>query len=115
MRKLIINLSLIVAALVCAQTAQAQAVSNDNEDGVYKVTRYAGQNAYVPGQLLVKFKDATPVTVKQVRGKFQSASRSEVNTLLQQFGVESMTKLFPKAKNTPPTSSGALKPSMAAR
>ena len=35
-------------------------VSNDNEDGVYKVDkRYA--NDFVPGQVLVKFMDASPV------------------------------------------------------
>ena len=72
-------------------------VSNDNEDGVYKVDkRYA--NDFVPGQVLVKFKDASPVVVRRVAGRFQSVDRQSVNDVLKEFGTVRMEKLLPNEK-----------------
>lgn len=86
---------LMVAAVMPAYSQ----VSNDNEDEVNKIDqRMAKWNSFVPGQVLVKFKDASPVTVRKAKGKFLSASRSSVDAVLQSFGVEDMEKLLPNEK-----------------
>lgn len=94
-------LTLVFSLLLCvvAMPTIAQVVSNNNEDEVNKIDqRMAEWNSFVPGQVLVKFKDASPVTVRKAKGKFQSASRSSVDAVLQSFGVESMEKLLPNEK-----------------
>lgn len=73
-------------------------VSNDNEDEVYKINARAGQNDFVPGQVLVKFKDGNPMNVSRTRGMFRSAGNSAVDAVLKEFGVETMDKLLPNAK-----------------
>lgn len=73
-------------------------VSNDNEDEVYKIDARAGQNDFVPGQVLVKFKDESPVNVSRTRGMFSSINNSSVDAVLKEFGVETMDKLLPNAK-----------------
>lgn len=89
-----------VLLLSSASPCLAQ-VSNDNEDGVYKVdpsvTRRGGDAQFVPGQVIVKFKDTTQMKVNRVRGRFQSVSVSAVNTVLQQYGTTGMERLFPTA------------------
>jgi hypothetical protein len=78
---------------VFALTSWAQ--SSDNQDEVVKLDANRAAYDYVPGQVLVKFKDANPVTVQNVKGKFKAASISRVNTLLTEFGVDEMEKLLP--------------------
>lgn len=73
-------------------------VSNDNEDEVYKIDARAGRNDFVPGQILVKFKDESPVKVSKARGMFSSVNNSAVDALLKEYGVETMDKLLPNAK-----------------
>ena len=73
-------------------------VSNDNEDEVYKIDARAGHNDFVPGQVLVKFKDESPVNVSRTRGMFSSVNKSAVDAVLKEFGVETMDKLLPNAK-----------------
>ena len=51
-------LAIVNSTSVCAQ------VSNDNEDGVYKVQKHQ-QKDYVPGQVLVKFSDKQTVKVNR--------------------------------------------------
>lgn len=82
-----------VSLPVCAQ------VSNDNEDGVYKVDQRMMQD-YVPGQVLVKMKDGSPANVRRVKGKFQSAGLSQLDAVLSEFGVEDIEQLLPQAKVT---------------
>ena len=94
-------LTSVFSLLLCvvAMPTIAQVVSNNNEDEVNKIDqRMAEWNSFVPGQVLVKFKDASPVTVRKAKGKFQSVSRSSVDAVLQSFGVESMEKLLPNEK-----------------
>jgi subtilisin family serine protease len=78
---------------VFALTSWAQ--SSDNQDEVVKLDANRAAYDYVPGQVLVKFKDANPVTVQNVKGKFKAASISRVNALLTEFGVDEMEKLLP--------------------
>ena len=73
-------------------------VSNDNEDEVYKIDEQAGKNDFVPGQVLVKFKDGNPVTVSKTRGMVRSVSNENVDAVLKEFGVETMDMLLPTAK-----------------
>jgi hypothetical protein len=62
---------------------------------VVKVNSNTATYDFVPGQLLVKFKTSSPVSVQKVKGKFKAASVSKVNLLLTQFGVDEMEKLLP--------------------
>ena len=93
--RLLLGLALLVAG---ALPTLAQ-VSNDNEDGVYKVDERAGRNDFVPGQVLVKFKDESPVNVNKARGMFRSVSNNAVNAVLKEFNVEKMDKLLPNAQS----------------
>ena len=93
--RLIIGLLLLLGTMALPASAQ---VSNDNEDGVYKTDSRMRSEDFVPGQVLVKFKDSSPVNVRRAKGKFQSADRNTVDAVLQQFGVEDMEKLLPNEK-----------------
>ena len=93
-----LNLFAICVGMLLAATQGNAQVSNNNEDGVYKVSdQLSRPTRFVSGQVIVKFKDATPVTVRRISSHSVSASRSSVNTVLQKFGVEKMEKLFPTA------------------
>ena len=71
-------------------------VSNDNEDGVYKVDERMRNNDFVPGQVLVKFKDESQIEVRRnAKGKFRAASISAVDKLLREYGIDEMEKLVP--------------------
>ena len=74
-------------------------VSNDNEDEVYKIDQRAGRNDFVPGQVLVKFKDENPVKVSKTRGLFSSVNNKAVDAILKEFGVGAMEKLLPNGKS----------------
>lgn len=94
-------LTLIISLLLCmvAMPSLAQVVSDNNEDRVNKIDQRMAQfDEFVPGQVLVKFKDSSPVTVRKAKGRFQSASRSSVDAVLQAFGVDTMEKLLPNEK-----------------
>ena len=54
-----------LALLLCATTTQAQ-VSNNNEDEVYKISARHASLDFVPGEVLVKFRDDSPVDRKSV-------------------------------------------------
>lgn len=87
-----------LALLVVGTMPAFSQVSNDNEDEVYKIDARAGHNDFVPGQVLVKFKDESPVNVSRARGQFRSVNNSAVDAVLKEFGVETMDKLLPNAK-----------------
>lgn len=89
--------SLVLASLIgglSALPATAQ-VSNDNEYGVYQVDASQTVQAFVPGQVLVKFKDSQPVSVQRLRGVYKSTSSLGVTNVLAKYGVSSMEKLLP--------------------
>ena len=76
--------------LMAGYTSNVSAqVSNDNEEAVNKITEQ-GLDNYVPGQVLVKFKDSSPVNVRRAAGKFQSVDRSSVDAVLKEFGTAKM-------------------------
>ena len=72
-------------------------VSNENEDGVYKIdSRHA--NDYVPGQVLFKLKDGQQATVRRAAGRVQSAGISSLDAVLKEFEVQDMEQILPEAK-----------------
>lgn len=85
------GLMLLMAGHFCSMNAQ---VSNDNEEGVNKIISQ-GLDDYVPGQVLVKFKDSSPVNVRRAAGRFQSVDKETVNAVLKEFGTKKIDKLFP--------------------
>ena len=80
-----------IATTVCAQ------VSNDNEDEVNKVDSRLAKD-YVSGQVLVKFKDASPVNVRRAAGRFLSVDKQSVNEVLKEFGISTMEKVLSNEK-----------------
>ena len=73
-------------------------VSNDNEDEVNKVDTRWAKNDFVPGQVLVKFKDANRVQIRRSQGQFASTNVNQVTSVLQKFGVSDMEQLLPNQK-----------------
>ena len=89
----------VLSLSAMAMAVRAQVVSNDNEDEVYKIDSRMSRNDFVPGQVLVKMKDGSPASVRRnARGKFQSAGINNLDKVLQEFGIEEMEQLLPRAK-----------------
>lgn len=75
-------------------TTSAQ-VSNNNEDEVYKVSNRLHSNMdFVPGEVLVKMKDASPITVRRVKSQFQATDNETFDAVLAEFGVSEMEQLL---------------------
>ena len=82
-----------VLLLACSITLMAQ--SSNNEDEVVKIDKW-NQNAYREGEVIVKFKaDGAVQMRKNAKGKFQTASISEVDALFAELGVEEVEELMP--------------------
>ena len=75
--------------------ASAQ-VSNNNEDGVYKIDSHHS-NDYVPGQVLFKLKDGQQARVRRAAGRIQSAGITSLDKVLTDFQVQDMEQLMPHA------------------
>lgn len=84
---------LTLTALSLAAAAQ----STNNDDGVVKLDTRFRYNDSRPGEVLVKFKDRTPITVQRVNGRFRAANVSSINKVLQQFGTTEMEPVFAEA------------------
>lgn len=82
---------------------QAQ-VSNNNEDEVYKTSQHHGSYDFVPGEVLVKFKDTSPAKISRARGQFTSVGISDVDAVLQEFDIENMEPLLPNEQAGRPLS-----------
>ena len=87
--------------LVAGALPVSSQVSNDNEDGVNKIETRSGIYDFVPGQVLVKFKDESPMKIRRTQGVFRSAGNSKVDAVLKEFGVETMDKLLPNEQPKP--------------
>ncbi len=88
----------LVLLWAVAMPTFSQVVSNDNEDEVYKVDSRFAKNDFVPGQVLVKFKDEHRVGISRAKGKFLAADRNAINAVLQKYGTEEMEQLLPREK-----------------
>lgn len=84
-----------IALLFVGNVPTFPQVSNDNEDGVNKIVSRPGRNDFVPGQVLVKFKDGKRVQVNRARGQFESTSIDAVTAVLHKFGADEMEQLLP--------------------
>ena len=93
-RKYIVGIALLA---IWAMPSFSQ-VSNDNEDGVNKIDSRWAQKDYVPGQVLVKFKDSQRVSVRRAGGRFASTNDSRLTSVLQKYGVDEMEQLLPNEK-----------------
>ena len=93
-RKYIVGIALLA---IWAMPSFSQ-VSNDNEDGVNKIDSRWAQKDYVPGQVLVKFKDSQRVSVRRAQGRFASTNDSRLTEVLQKFGTSEMEQLLPNEK-----------------
>ena len=82
-----------VTLFLTGSTTVLAQVSNDNEDEVNKVSQYAVGD-YVPGEVLVKFKDDNRIHVRRARG-LVSTNSDNVTAVLQKFGVDEMEQLLP--------------------
>ncbi len=100
MKKLrIFSLAMLLAVTGLSVSAQ---VSNDNEDAVNKIAQGAASRYdFVPGQVLVKFKDASSVSI-QSKSKSVSASVKSVDAVLKAFGATKMEKVLPNEKPNRP-------------
>ena len=92
-----IHYYLAMAFMTAIAMPMSAQVSNDNEDGVYKVQRPQAKD-YVQGEVLFKLKDGKEAKVRRVAGKVQSAGISSLDAVLSEFGVEEMEQLLPQAK-----------------
>lgn len=85
-----------LALLVVGTLPAFSQVSNDNEDGVYKIDGRFGAYDFEPGQVLVKFKDESTIQVRSnEKGKFRAANINSVDRLLREYDVDVMEKLYP--------------------
>ena len=83
----------LVLLMACTITLVAQ--SSNNQDEVVKIDRW-NQQAYREGEVIVKFKaDGAVQMRKNVQGKFQTASISQVDALFAELGVEEVEALMP--------------------
>lgn len=83
----------LVLLLACSIALVAQ--SSNNQDEVVKIDRW-NQQAYREGEVIVKFKaDGAVQMRKNVQGKFQTASISQVDALFAELGVEEVEALMP--------------------
>ena len=79
--------------LACSIALMAQ--SSNNEDEVVKIEKW-NRNAYREGEVIVKFKaDGAVQMRKNAKGKFQTASISQVDALFAELGVEEVEELMP--------------------
>ena len=84
----------IVLLMACSITLMAQ--SSNNEDEVVKIEKW-NQYAYREGEVIVKFKaDGAVQMRKNAKGKFQTASISQVDALFAELGVEEVEELMPQ-------------------
>jgi len=90
------NIYIIGIALLTAWSLPVfSQVSNDNEDRVNKIDVRWAKNDFVPGQVLVKFKDTNRVTVRRSQGQFSSTSIDKLTSVLQKYGTDEMEQLLP--------------------
>ena len=83
----------IVLLMACTITLMAQ--SSNNQDEVVKIDRW-NQQSYREGEVIVKFKaDGAVQMRKNAKGKFQTASISQVDALFAELGVEEVEELMP--------------------
>jgi len=88
----LVGITLLLAGTSTMVSAQ---VSNNNEDGVYKVQHHQAKD-YVQGEVLFKLKDGKKANVRRAAGK-TTAGIASLDAVLSEFGIQKMEQLLPKA------------------
>lgn len=89
-KTVLVGLVASVSLNICAQ------VSNNNQDGVYRMEQHAHAATYRPGEVIVKFKEDVSVRRRAgVNGQLRSLSNSSVDKLLNKLGVKEAEQLMP--------------------
>ena len=92
-------LTLLILLILSSMAGSAVAqVNDDNEDGVVKMDANSSRYNYVPGQVLIKFKDTKRMNVRRVGAHYSVADAPQLNALLEKYGVENMELLLPNEK-----------------
>lgn len=87
----------ISITLFAVMSMNAQVVTDESktfEDGVVKLNANLSKYDYVPGQVLVKFKDDNRVKVSKSRGAV-STSVGRLTSILKKYGADEMEQLLP--------------------
>lgn len=86
-----------LALLVAGTMPTFSQVSDDNEDGVVKMNADRSRYDFVEGQVLVKFKDESPVKVSKARGMV-TTNVGQLTSILEKYGANEMEKVLPNEK-----------------
>lgn len=86
-----------LALLVAGTMPTFSQVSDDNEDGVVKMNADRSRYDFVEGQVLVKFKDESPVKVSKARG-LVTTNVGQLTNILEKYGANEMDKVLPNEK-----------------
>lgn len=86
-----------LALLVAGTMPTFSQVSDDNEDGVVKMNADRSRYDFVEGQVLVKFKDESPVKVSKARG-LVTTNVGQLTSILEKYGANEMEKVLPNEK-----------------
>lgn len=100
---------LLALAVLVAIPLQAQMVSNNNDDEVNKVDQYAQR--YRPGQVIVKFRENSPVNIKSENGMLKGTGVGAIDKVMTTLGVTEAQPLMPLTgdiKNRAPRKAKAL-------
>ena len=92
--KINVLLKSLVALMLTALPQMAGAQSTNNDDGVVKFDTRHRYNASRPGEVLVKFKDESPIKVQRVAGRYRAVSAQRVNSVLKEFGTVDVEPIF---------------------
>lgn len=84
-----------IALFMIGTLPMSSQVSSDNEDGVNKIDVRQLPMDFVPGQVLVKFKDTNRVKVRNAQGRPISTSVDKLTEMLQKYGTVEMEMLLP--------------------
>lgn len=92
--KINVLLKSLVALMLTTLPQMAGAQSTNNDDGVVKFDTRHRYNASRPGEVLVKFKDESPIKVQRVAGRYRAVSAQRVNSVLKEFGTVDVEPIF---------------------
>jgi len=95
-----INMKKLLLLLVmssCSLFSQGQLFTNNGQDEVVKIDPRMQQSEFVPGEILVKFKDDINVQLRKTNGT-SSVGILSVDRVLVKYNTSSAEKLFPQAE-----------------
>jgi len=91
------KLLLLLVMSSCSLFSQGQLFTNNGPDEVVKIDPRMQQSEFVPGEILVKFKDDINVQLRKTNGT-SSIGILSVDRVLVKYNTSSAEKLFPQAE-----------------